>query len=163
MRCKCLHRSFLRSYPLTSRRTNVVDIASFALINCNNMKFVVDKCYASAAIARNHDGICCGMRTRLGVSDAPVVAEADGFALAVEVAIWRGFDSVISKGSSREIVNIESLARSVNTVQFNFVPKSADSTAHTLAAHALSNNVQVEWTPDQIPGDLISKLGIMTS
>lgn len=110
------------------------------------------------------------------------MAEADGFALAVEVAIWRGFDSVIIKGDCQVVVNIlngtarssprriwrfidsiKSLARSVNRVQFNFVPKSANSTAHTLAAHASSNNVQAEWTPDQIPGDLISKLGIMTS
>ncbi|XP_026377925.1 uncharacterized protein LOC113272281 [Papaver somniferum] len=54
--------------------------------------------YASAAIVRNHEGKCCGISTRLGVSNTPVVAEADGFCLAVELAILLGLESVIIEG-----------------------------------------------------------------
>ncbi|XP_026378745.1 uncharacterized protein LOC113273202 [Papaver somniferum] len=62
--------------------------------------------YASAAIVRNHEGKCCGASTRLGSSDALVEAEADGFSLDVDLAVWLGLESIIIEGDCQVVVNI---------------------------------------------------------
>ncbi|XP_026445571.1 uncharacterized protein LOC113346221 [Papaver somniferum] len=151
------------------------------VIKINVDAAVKDGHYAAAAITRNHEGICCGASTILGLSDKPVVAEADGFLLAVEPAIWLGFDDVIIERDCqvvtkvlrgkmysppwriwRFIDSISARGRSINKVEFNFVPKRANNTAHSLAAYALSNNVQSKWISNQIPGNVVSSVGIVS-
>lgn len=60
--------------------------------------------YASAAIARDCNGICCGAATRLGRSESVTYAEADGFLLATELSLWLNITPIEIEGDIQVVV-----------------------------------------------------------
>ncbi|XP_026416477.1 uncharacterized protein LOC113311902 [Papaver somniferum] len=121
-----------------------------------------DGCYACAAVARNSEGTCLGAGTRLGRSDKVEYAEADGFFLVADLAIWLQLNAIIIEGASQIVVkslkgelqntpwriwrlkdDITRKMLSLNSAgSYNYVPKPANSAAHFLAALAFTHNVQ---------------------
>lgn len=127
------------------------------------------------------NGACYGAGTKLGFSDTPIFAEANGFLLAAKIASWPTFKNIIIEGDCQVVIkilkgehisspwriwktldDIRGLQSYFDNCTFNFVTKSANSAAHCLAAHALSNYIQNRWTADQIPASIATLWDVAT-
>ncbi|XP_026416553.1 uncharacterized protein LOC113311988 [Papaver somniferum] len=129
---------------------------------------------SAAAVARTHDGQFVAASTKISEYFHPLVAEAKGFLLGLQLArsIQR---HIIIEGDCLNVVNVLNnvssftpwrirylvediihLARHFSSVNYKFVKRGANDAAHNLASYALEHNVQQEWTSSQIPACISS-------
>ncbi|XP_026451756.1 uncharacterized protein LOC113352102 [Papaver somniferum] len=123
-----------------------------------------DRGYACSAIARNWEAEFKGCQNKELTYMSAMEAEANGALLAVELAASRGYKEVITEGDSLIVINslkyknyqhswriqniiskIQDLSRSFNSVTFLNVRKVANSVAHNLASHAVTNHSSGTW------------------
>lgn len=147
----------------TTEANNIWRAPDYPKVKINVDAAWKDGAYACAALARDSNGNWCGVGTKAGRSNSVVSAEAEGFKLATELAVWLNLGNVIIEDDSQVVVNsLKGVLRKIpwriwrlkddiisrmstlnGSGAYKYVPKPANSAAHSLAAYALSNNVHV--------------------
>ncbi|XP_026396311.1 uncharacterized protein LOC113290943 [Papaver somniferum] len=140
-----------------------------------------DKSFA-AAVARNNHGEFVGAGTIPINTTFPLVAETHGSLLAIQLAGRLNALEEIVEGDCQTVVmilqkkttsvpwrishlidEINKKAASLNSVEFQFVPKRVNNVAHDLAKFATRQNVQDLWTSSQPPDCFLPLLASSSS
>ncbi|XP_026384836.1 uncharacterized protein LOC113280430 [Papaver somniferum] len=135
-----------------------------------------DGAFACAAVTGDNTGYCHGADTMLERSDSVIFAEATGFQLVVDLALWLNLNNILIEGDSQMVVKTlkgelrkipwrfwslkdditHKMASLNNSGAYSFVPKPANKASHSLATYGLTHNVQHKWTSSIIPAWIAS-------
>lgn len=132
---------------------------------------------SNAAVARDHIGAFISAETSISIYCSPLIAEANGFVLVVKLANRMGFNKIVIESDSRtmiiilngeltrfswRVINIINKLRTATSrllqVEYNFVPRRTNDTAHTLAKFAVKHYVYELWTYSKPPSCISSVL-----
>ncbi|KAK9995900.1 hypothetical protein SO802_020586 [Lithocarpus litseifolius] len=125
---------------------------------------------ALAVVARNHLGDVLSIWVKKYHNSSPAIAEAESLYWAMNLAVKEGWKSVILEGDAKNcfdplinpdlspewhthniICNIHSLAIAFDSVNFRWVRRTCNSTAHEAAKFALNYDIEYRFNKGNLP------------
>ncbi|XP_026428222.1 uncharacterized protein LOC113324100 [Papaver somniferum] len=132
---------------------------------------------SNAAVTRDHQGVLIGAETSISNYCIPLIAEANGFVLAVKLVNRMVFEKFVIESNSLTMIQILkgeltrfpwriiSILNELRTatsrfpqVEYNFMSRRANDTGHILAKFVVKHNVHELWTSSQPPSCISSAL-----